>query len=64
MIGKTVLMLVIGWAPVMSGWPPHAALKEVWRFEREIAVENCLIMNRMASGGEYGIVTVRCGAEP
>jgi hypothetical protein len=63
-MSKIILMLVIGWVPQMSGWPPQADLKEAWRFEREITVENCLIMNRLVSGGAYGIVTVRCGEAP
>jgi hypothetical protein len=56
-----VTMLMICWVPVPQS---HAAptLKEVWRIEKTMPLDQCLIMNRMASGGgSAAAITVRCG---
>jgi hypothetical protein len=60
-LSTIVTMLMICWVPVSQ---PHASptLKEVWRFEKQMPLDQCLIMNRMASGGgSAAAITVRCG---
>lgn len=53
---EIVTMLMICFIPQRDG-----TLAESWRFERQITLENCLIMNQIAAqGGKYGVITVRC----
>jgi len=60
-LSALVTMVMICWVPVAQ---PHAApmLTEAWRIEKSMPLDQCLIMNRMASGGgRAAAITVRCG---
>lgn len=56
-----VNMVAIGWTVVVV--PHHKpVLHEAWRFERRVPLKDCLIMDRVFSGGgRYGAITVKCG---
>lgn len=56
-----VNMVIICWTAIAV---PHGkpVLREVWRIEKLVTLENCLIMNRtFTGGGVAGAVTVKCG---
>ena len=60
-VTQLVSMLIICFTPVAV---PHdkPVLQEAWRLEKVVPLEQCLVMNRMASGGgAAGAITVRCG---
>lgn len=62
-LSTIVTMLMICWVPVSGGhMSEKPTLKEVWRLERPMRLDDCLTMNRMASGGgSAAAITVRCG---
>lgn len=58
-MGKLITMLVICFIP--NG--EH--LQEAWRFQNNVTVAQCLMMNQIFSaGGRNAVITVRCGEYP
>ena len=58
---QLVSMLIICFVPV-AGPHDNPVLQEAWRLEKVVPLDQCLVMDRMASGGgKAGVITVRCG---
>lgn len=53
---KLVLMVIVAFGPTSNN-----SLKELWRIEKNVSLEHCLIMNKLfARGGSTGVIIVRC----